>query len=236
MAKYLLGPLAAFNIGLMLVFEYVMLEAADALVVGKILNALNPAIHPLPFVILILLALTYLNYRGVSATLNFNFVITAIAFATIFILLFATPFWSQTGGLQALSRLSDGLPLGWLGVLGALQFGIWFYLGIEGTALAAEECRSTSRALPMGAIIGTITLLIGASVTWLVCSSLVPPGALGKSDYPLFDAAKLTGNAFVINALFIGTVLSCLASANGCITDASRAWFAMSRDTLIDRS
>jgi ABC-type dipeptide/oligopeptide/nickel transport system ATPase component len=36
MAKYLLGPLAAFNIGLMLVFEYVMLEASDALVVGAI--------------------------------------------------------------------------------------------------------------------------------------------------------------------------------------------------------
>ena len=32
MAKYLLGPLAAFNVGLMLVFEYAMLEAADVLV------------------------------------------------------------------------------------------------------------------------------------------------------------------------------------------------------------
>lgn len=233
MAKYLLGPLAAFNIGLMLVFEYVMLESADALVVGKILNALNPAIHPLPFVILILISLTYLNYRGVSATLNFNLVITAIAFVTIFVLLFGTKFYSPQQSMLQLKRLSDGLPFGWLGVLGALQFGIWFYLGIEGTALAAEECRSTSRALPIGAITGVITLLIGASVTWLVCSSLVDPKHLGISDYPLFDAAKLTHNPFVINALFIGTVLSCLASANGCITDASRAWFAMSRDTLI---
>lgn len=233
MAKYLLGPLAAFNIGLMLVFEYVMLEAADALVVGKILHAVNPAIQSLPFVILILVALTYLNYRGVSATLNFNFVITAVAFVTIFILFFATYYHGSAESLRQLSRLSNDLPFGWLGVLGALQFGIWFYLGIEGTALAAEECRSTSRALPTGAIIGTITLLIGASVTWLVCSSLVAPEMLGVSDYPLFDAAKLTHNGFVIDALFVGTVLSCLASANGCITDASRAWFAMSRDTLI---
>ena len=29
MAKYMLGPLAAFNVGLMLVLEYAMLEAAD---------------------------------------------------------------------------------------------------------------------------------------------------------------------------------------------------------------
>lgn len=64
MAKYLLGPLAAFNIGLMLVFEYVMLEAADALVVGQILQSLHPDVQALPYIILSLLLLTYLNYRG----------------------------------------------------------------------------------------------------------------------------------------------------------------------------
>jgi len=73
MAKYLLGPLAAFNVGLMLVFEYVMLEAADALVVGAILQSVNPEIQSLPFVILTLLVLTYLNYRGVYATLTCHY-------------------------------------------------------------------------------------------------------------------------------------------------------------------
>lgn len=31
-------------------------------------------------------------------------------------------------------------------------------------------------------------------------------------------------------------MLSCLASANGCIADASRAWYSMSKDTLIPKS
>lgn len=233
MAKYLLGPLAAFNIGLMLVFEYVMLEAADALVVGEILKSLNPLIQPLPYVILILLALTYLNYRGVYAAMNFSFIITAIAFLTIFILLFSTKFYSPAHSILQLSKLSNGFPYGFLGVIGALQFGTWFYLGIEGTVLAGEECRSIGRSLPVGAIISMMTLIVGATVTWYVCSSLVASSALGKSVYPLFDAALVTKNQFVIDALFIGTVLSCLASANGCITDSSRAWFSMSRDTLI---
>jgi ethanolamine permease len=56
---------------------------------------------------------------------------------------------------------------------------------------------------------------------------------LGTSVYPLFDAARARGGSLVVSLLFAGTVLSCLASANGCITDASRAWFSMSRDTLI---
>ncbi len=233
MAKYLLGPLAAFNIGLMLVFEYVMLEAADALVVGEILKTLHPDVQALPYIILSLLALTYLNYRGVHATLNLNIVLTGIAFITIFVLLFSTKFYSPTESILNLSGLTNGLPYGWMGVLGAFQFGCWFYLGIEGTVLAAEECRSTGRSLPVGAIVGLITLIVGATTTWFVCSGLVHSTNLAESVYPLYDAALATKMPFVIHALFLGTLLACLASANGCIADASRAWYSLSRDTLI---
>jgi ethanolamine permease len=233
MAKYLLGPLASFNVGLMLVFEYAMLEAADALVVGQILQSLHPDIQATPYIILTLLLLTYLNYRGVYATLTLNFFITALAFITILILLVGTKFYSASESLLRIKQFSDGLPYGWIGILAALQFGIWFYLGIEGTALAAEECRSTSRSLPVGALVGLVTLLIGATISWYVCSGLVAAGKLGESVYPLYDAARATGKPLIIAALFAGTILSCLASANGCINDASRAWFAMARDTLI---
>ena len=233
MAKYLLGPLAAFNVGLMLVFEYVMLEAADALVVGAIVQSVNPAIQSLPFVILTLLGLTYLNYRGVYATLTFNFIITAIAFVTIIFLLFSTGFWNPADSLLKLQEMGNALPYGFIGIIAAMQFGVWFYLGIEGTALAAEECRSTGRSLPVGAMVGMVSLIIGATLTWFVCSSLINADALGVSAYPLYDAALATGMPIVIWVLFTGTILSCLASANGCINDASRAWFSMSRDTLI---
>ena len=235
MAKYLLGPLAAFNVGLMLVFEYVMLEAADALVIGELLKTLNPAIHSLPYVVLTLIFFTYLNYRGVYATLTLNFVITALAYVTIFVLLFATHFHQHGQGMIRLRELTNGLPYGLIGIVAAFQFGVWFFLGIEGTALAAEECRSIGRALPVGALVGMVTLLIGATITWYLCSGLVASTQLGASVYPLFDAALATHLPWVVAALFTGTLLSCMASANGCITDSSRAWFAMSRDTLIPR-
>ena len=233
MAKYFLGPLAAFNIGLMLVLEYAMLEAADALVVGKILQSLSLDVQPLPYIILCLLFLTYLNYRGAYATLTLNFIITAIAFIAIIILLFGSNFWNPAATMLDLKNLTNGLPYGMLGMIAALQFGVWFYLGIEGTALAAEECRSTHRSLPVGAVIGLATLIIGATVTVFVCSGLLDADKLGASSYPLYDAALATGKLALIVVLFVGTMLSCIASANGCINDASRAWFSMSRDKLI---
>ena len=235
MAKYFMGPLAAFNIGLMLVFEYVMLEAADAMVIGELLKSINPEIQAVPYILLSLLGLTYLNYRGTHGSMNVNIMLTGIAFATIVFLLLSTKFYNPTESLLNLRENINGLPYGWIGVLGAMQFGCWFYLGIEGTVLAANECKSKNRAIPLGAIIGLITLMIGATITWFVCSGLIKAEILGASVYPLFDAAKATEIQYLPHVLFVGTMLSCLASANGCIADASRAWCAMAEDTLIPK-
>lgn len=233
MAKYLLGPLAAFNVGLMQVFEYAMLEAGDVIVVGQLLNSINPGIQVLPFTILTLLVLAYINYRGAQATLTLNFFITAVAFISIIVLLFSTNFWDPQATLLQLKELTNGLPYGTLGLMAAIGYSCWFCLGIEGTAMAADECRSPNRAIPLGAIVGLATLLIGGTVTWFVCSGLIPAGDLGGSVYPLYEAALATGKLYVFVALFVGTILSCLASANGCINDSSNAWAALSRDTLL---
>ena len=172
-AKHIIGPLAAFNLGLFLIFEYSMLEAADAIVVGAIATKLNPALSPTAFVVLTIVLLSFINYRGVHGSLTFNFVITAIAFVTIIILLFGAEFWTP-GKVLKIDTLyavqADGVdpkaPYGWLGFLAATQFGIWYYLGIEGTCQAAEEVRSPPRSLPLGTMSGMMTLLIAASLTW----------------------------------------------------------------------
>lgn len=233
MAKYIMGPLAAFNVGLMTVLEYAMLEAADAVVVGEILRSVNPALDPMPFVVLTLLFLTYMNYRGAYATLTLNFFITAIAFCSVLLLLFSTKFYDPSASLIRLEDNISGLTGGFLGIFAAMQFAVWFFLGIEGTAMAADECRDPGRALPVGTIVGLMTLLIGATSTWFICSGLLGAEELGGSVYPLYEAALATGKKYVIAALFVGTALSCLASANGCINDASRAWSALSADRVI---
>jgi len=233
MAKYLLGPLAAFNVGLMAVLEYAMLEAADVVVIGEILQSLNPDLSSLPFIILSLVFLTWMNYRGVYATLTLNFIITAVAFVSVLVLLFSTSFYDPQNTLIKLEQMTNGLPYGFLGVLAAMQFAIWFFLGIEGTAMATTECRSAERSMPLGSILGLLTLLIGATITWYVCSGLIDAEALGASPYPLYEAAVATGKLYAVIALFVGTLLSCLASANGCINDASRAWSALSRDGIL---
>src|SRR5882762_8496528 len=87
-AKHIVGPLMAFNVALFLVMAYTMLEAGNAITAGYLIQTVGgmagfDAVHDKPFIVLTILFLAWLNYRGVYATLTFNLVITAIAFVSI---------------------------------------------------------------------------------------------------------------------------------------------------------
>lgn len=244
-AKHTIGPLMAFNVGLYLVLAYSMLEAADVQVVGQLIQIGIGRVDPegaavlgadfwWAFTVLSLMFLAWLNYRGVLMTLTVNFIITAAAFASIIILFFGVQGWNPDAQLMHEGLLTD-LPYGWLGVIASLHFGIWYYLGIEGTCQAAEEVRSPGRALPLGTMTGIITLLIAAALTWYIACGMLPWEYVGwdLELAPLYDAAKITGSPFLETVLFIGTLFSAIASANGCINDAARAWFSMGRDRYL---
>lgn len=243
-AKHIIGPLMAFNVGLYLVFAYTMLEAANAITAGYLFSVVATMtghaadLDQRPFIILVIMFLAWLNYRGVLATLTFNLVITSVAFIAILILFVSTS-GVLGGGIMEHAALFEGheLPYGWIGVLAAMHFGLWYYLGIEGTTQAAEEVRSPARALPFGTLAGIMTLLIAATLTWYVCSGILPWEYLGDgvdgAVAPLFSAAQLSGSMALVWLLGFGTLFATLASANGCINDASRAWFAMGRDKYL---
>lgn len=233
-AKHIVGPLMAFNVGLYLVFAYTMLEAANAITFGFLIDTVagmtgHEGLDQRPFIVLAIMFLAWLNYRGVLATLTFSLIITAVAFTAIIILFLSTAVFMGDSPLRHAQLMTD-LPYGWLGILAAMHFGLWYYLGIEGTCQAAEEVRSPARSLPFGTLAGIMTLLIAATLTWYVCVGLMPWEYLGQAGVPLFDAARLSGSMTLMILLGIGTMFATLASANGCINDASRAWFAMGRD------
>lgn len=236
-AKHIVGPLMAFNVGLYLVMAYTMLCAADALVVGDLLRSGAKVmgfahLDPKPFVVLVVVFLSWLNYRGVFVTLTLNLVMTLLAFISLLVLFVAVDPWQQGVVLQHQGLLTD-LPYGWIGVIASLQFGIWYYLGIEGTCQAAEEVRSAGRAIPLGTMGGMMTLLVAATITWFVATGLLPWQYLGQAYTPMYDAATLLGSAQLQLLMFVATAFAAIASANGCINDASRAWFSMGRDRYL---
>ena len=120
--------------------------------------------------------------------------------------------------------------------IASLHFGIWYYLGIEGTCQAAEEVRSPGRALPLG----TMTRhdhpadRRGAHLVHRLrrcCPGNISAGM--RNWRRCSTRRRVTGSPVLIVILFVGTLFSAIASANGCINDAARAWFSMGRDRYL---
>lgn len=232
-AKHIVGPVMAFNVGLYLIFTYIFLFAANAIALAHLLTSVAEMAHldkinPVPIMVLTIVSLAWLNYRGVYTTLTFNLILTAVAFIAIVALFIAAQPWSSE--FLNHPRLLTDLPYGWLGVVASMYFGMWFFLGIEGSSQATEEVRSPARALPHGSLLAIITLLLAANMTWYVSVGLMPWEYLGTTTMPLFDAAKLIESKPILLLVFGGTVLAIIASATACVNDASRVCFAMARD------
>src|SRR4029077_5828724 len=131
--KHIIGPLMAFNVGLFLVLAYTMLAAGDAITIGFLLDTVanmqgHSGLSQKPFIILSILFLAWLNYRGVLATLNFNLVITAVAFVAVVTLFVSVQLGASSVPLDFSAVTTDPLPYGWVGIVAALHFGLWYYL------------------------------------------------------------------------------------------------------------
>lgn len=232
-AKYTFGKTVAFDVGVMQFLEYLMLEAGDVIVVGQLVHIVLPEIPPFLVTFIIVVLLTLLNYKGTYTSLSVNFVITVLAFLSIIIVLWSTRFWSVNRtiidyvGHGAIDKISTK------GLLSIIGVSCWFFLGVEGTIVVRDECVKPERDIPKGAIFSLITLMFAGFVTIMLCEGVIDRNVLAKSIYPIYDAALATGNSVVITIAFIGTILACLSSANGCINDASNILATMAHDGMI---
>lgn len=133
---------------------------------------------------------------GVGEALKLMLVITVVGAVALVAFAFgAAPHFDAVAlfNIDPNVGCSTVLPFGVSGVLTALPFGIWFFLGVEGVALAAEEAEDPRRDIPK-AIIGSMTVLIGTGLIVLVLAAGVTGSQfMGTSNAPLVDALNAVG-------------------------------------------
>ena len=235
-AKHIVGPLMAFNVGLFLVFAYTMLEAANAITLGYLVQTVGSmagfeGVHDKPFIVLTIVFLAWLNYRGVFATLTFNLVITAIAFIAI-IMLFAR--WPGRSASPRLKPRSFHRPALWLARRHRVAALRPLVLprhrrhdaggrrsSFPGPRPAARHDDRHDHAAHCG----------HADLVHLRRSDAV--GVSRPGGYAAVRCRATDGLAAADGVPVRRHHFSTLASANGCINDASRAWFSMGRDRYL---
>lgn len=227
-----LGRDWGFVAGIAQVVEFVLAPPAIAVGIGAHVNLFFPELPPTYAAIGAYLVFTSLNIIGVKLAATFELLITFVAIAGL--LLFA----SITFGAVSVQHLShNALPNGWSGVWAAIPFAIWFFLGIEGLANAAEESKNPQRDLTRGFGSAMFTLVILCSITFIGSVGIAGWEAViykadgSSSDSPLpLALARLIGESSIwYSAVIVTGLFGLVASFHGLLMAAGRATFEMGR-------
>ena len=224
-ARRAMGSFGGYLNGISCLIEFVFAPPAIALAVGGYIENLSGgAFGQIPVAILSYLLFIYINYWGMKTSAKFELAVTVIALVglVIFWIAAAPHFsWERVGTLQ------NGLD----GVMGAVTFAIWFYLAMEGGAMAAEEMVDPQKDIPKGFLTGNATLMVMGILTLLCTAGIADYTGLMKLDFPLPAALEAAyGNgatmAKVVNVIGL---FGLIASLHGIIVGYSRQTFAMAR-------
>jgi ethanolamine permease len=233
------GPIGGLVSGFATLVEFLFGPPAGALAIGAYLNVQFPGLDPKQAAVGCYIVFMALNILGVKTAAAFEFCVTVVAVLTLlgFMGVVAPAFaWSNfsAGGWAGASTPSlSSFP----GILAATPFAMWFFLAIEGTAMAAEEAKNPAKTIPKAYIAGIITLVVLAFGTMISAGGVGDWRALANINDPLPRAMEMAIgshgpwlSAFVWLSLF-----GLVASMNGIIMTYSRQILALSRAGFLPR-
>lgn len=224
-ARRAMGAFGGYMNGVSCLIEFVFAPPAIALAVGGYIeNLTGGAFAQIPVAIGAYLFFIFINYLGMKTSARFELTVTVIALIglVIFWVAAAPHFsWERVGTLQN----------GTDGVMGAVTFAIWFYLAMEGGAMAAEEMIHPQKDIPKGFLTGNATLMVMGILTLLCTAGIADYTGLMKLDFPLPAALESAygQGATIARVVNVIGLFGLIASLHGIIVGYSRQTFAMAR-------
>jgi ethanolamine permease len=226
------GPTGGAIAGFATLIEFVFAPPAIALAIGAYLNVQFPGLDPKHAALGAYVVFVLLNIIGVQIAATFELFVTLLAVAELLVFMgVVAPAFSWTNfaasGWSGESHFTVG-SIG--GIFAAIPFAIWFFLAIEGVAMAAEEAREP-RTIPIAYITGIITLTALAFGVMIFAGGSGDWKALSNLNDPLPQAMKTvvgTSSGWLHMLVWLG-LFGLIASFHGIIMGYARQIFALSR-------
>ncbi|MGW4275883.1 ethanolamine permease [Streptomyces seoulensis] len=243
-ARRALGTWGGFLTGTAILIEYILAPAAIAIFIGDYVESLHlfGLTSGWPVYLACFVLFIGIHLWGVGEALRFSFVVTGVAVTALLVFAVGALGDFDAGRLDDIPvdhtafGASSWLPFGLLGIWSAFPFGMWFFLGVEGVPLAAEETRDPVRSLPKAMALSIGILLVLALLTFLAATGAHGSNAVRDAGNPLVAALEGGGgptplSRFVNYAGLAGLV----ASFFSLIYAGSRQLFALSRAGYLPR-
>jgi ethanolamine permease len=248
-ARAAMGPWGGFVTGLAETIEYVVTTAVvvlfsayylDSILFELIGFTLSPVDGPdLAWIWWIVLYAAFIGLNSLGASIGFRFalVVAVISMAVLLvygILALATGSvdFGRLFDIAPDPGMSEFLPYGFTGILFALPFAIWFFLGIEELPLAAEEATNPTKDIPKASVLGVVTLAFFALLVLFLNPGVTGSAALTESpglDEPILVGFRefLPDSVAAIISSF--ALIGLLASLQGIMFAYGRNMYSLSR-------
>ena len=226
------GPDAAFFAGVATLIEFVFAPPAIALAIGAYLAVQFPGLDPKLAATGAYVVFVTLNILGVTIAANFELFVTILAIIELLVFMGVVAPGFSWAHFVAHGWAGEAKPhLAMLGgIFTAIPFAIWFFLAIEGVAMAAEEAE-TPKVIPVAYITGILTLLALAFGVMIFAGGVGDWRKISNINDPLPQAMKIVvgGNSGWLHMLVWLGLFGLIASFHGIIMGYSRQIFALGR-------
>ena len=238
-ARAAMGPWGGFVTGFAETIEYVFTTAVIVYFSASYADAVTSELFDLSmpgWVWWIILYAIFVALNAWGAEVSFKFALVVAIISIGILVLFAV--LALARGAVDFGKLFDipaeaggstFLPFGVVGILYALPFAMWFFLGIEELPLAAEESHNPSRDIPKAGIWGMITLVVTGAIVFFLNPAVTGSAALGSSGEPLLDGFRAFLPAGWAAALSGFALIGLLASLQGIMYAYARNMYSLSR-------
>lgn len=232
-ARRAYGPKMAFVAGFATLIEFVFAPPAIAMAIGAYLNVQFPGVDPKLFAIGAYIVFVALNIIGVHIAATFELFVTILAIIELLVFMgVVSPGFSMSNFVaNGWAGQSDFSMAAIPGIVAAIPFAIWFFLAIEGVAMAAEEAKDPTKTIPKAYIAGILTLVALAIGVMVFAGGAGDWKALSNINDPLPQAMKMIvgeHSGWLHMLVWIG-LFGLIASFHGIILGYSRQIFALSR-------
>ena len=224
------GPIGGLIAGYATLIEFVFAPPAISFALGSYVHFLYGNIPVMYTAVSCYIIFTLINILGIKESAVFNLIVTVLAVLELLLFMgIVAPHYSTANFLQHNETFGIG------GIFAALPFAIWFYLGIEGVAMVAEEVKDPQRNIPKGYLLGMATLVFLALGVMILSGGIGDWRSLSTIDYPLPETnSQVLWKQNSWTKIFAGIGLfGLIASFHGLIIGYSRQIFALSRSGFL---
>jgi ethanolamine permease len=236
-SKAAFGPTGGYIAGAATLVEFVFAPPAIALAIGAYLNVQFPALDPKLAAVGAYVVFMLLNIVGVQVAATFELLITLLAIFELLVFMgVVSPGFSVAHFVRGGWSGSDSFSMAAVpGMFAAIPFAIWFFLAIEGVAMAAEEAKDPRRSIPIAYITGILTLVVLAVGVMVFAGGAGDWTRLANINDPLPQAMKrIVGehSNWLHMLVWLG-LFGLIASFHGIILGYSRQIFALAREAYL---